>query len=526
MANTNVSTREAEALFMLGKYEEAITLFTRAIASIAPLLFEIELESPHALNLDEGISSELHKLLQDKGIDLPDRKDIVLSLSSEDEPGMWLITGENNQPEQGLLVIEGEGNTLNIHRPTVSCHRAFAHQGESYFQKSLAIYRRRGYSSPQEEIEHINTVALANLEFALKLSPNYAWAHAKKGEIHRIKGNRYDAKATREGHYDQAIASLEKAISLTDNNYAWALAHKGATICNARWADRYEEAMRNLTQANLLMGGEYAWAIAYQGAIHLQQAMDDEGEAAGQAYDQSIFDLMSAIILDNRVLEAATEPGERFRNLNLGFAYLCIKRQKFERAVSFCDQALMQVPKGSLDYARALYYRALSYKYWVKSLQDSPVSTGLNSQLIEGPYANAVNQAHSTLIKLTDDLLDPVKLDGDATLNEEEKEELKKLSERLRLEEKQTVEETCTMLLAVDALRPTSDPDRLQRIFFHLPRMIAIYKYLFDKPEIDQDRVVDWCEAQPPQVIFAIIDEVIWQEKHLDEAIREAMNAH
>lgn len=523
MSNTGVSTREAEALFMLGKYEEAITLFTRAISSMAPLLFEIELGSPQTLNLDEGISSELHKLLQDKGIDLPDRKDIVSSLSSQDEPGVWLITGVNNQSSQYLLVMEGEDNKLNIHRPTVSCDRAFAHRGESYFQRGLAIYRRSGYSSPQEEVEHINTVALANLELALKLSPNYAWAHAKKGEIHRVRGNRYDAKETREGHYNLACTSLEKAINLNPN-YAWAKAHLGATICNARWVDRYDEAMRLLKQANWLMEGEYAWAIAYQGAIHLQKAMDDEGEASGRAYDLSIFDLMSAIILDNRVLEAATEPGERFRNLNLGFAYLCIKRQKFERAISFCDQALMQVSKGSLDYARALYYRALSYKYWVKSLQDSPVSTGLNSQLIEAPYADTVNQAHKALMKLTNRLLHPVKLEGDATLNPEDEEALKKLSERLSLEEKQTVEETCTMLLAVDALRPASDPNRLGRIMAHLPRMITIYNCLFDK-EVDADVVLEWFK-QHPQAIFAVIDQVIWQEEHLDEAIREAMNAH
>ncbi|MFJ2171263.1 tetratricopeptide repeat protein, partial [Streptomyces griseofuscus] len=114
--------------------------------------------------------------------------------------------------------------------------------------------------------------ALTDLNHAIQLEPDYAWAIASRGETYRLMGR-----------FEEALTDLNHAIQL-EPDYAWAIANRGETY---RLMHRYDDALTDLNHA-IQLEPDYAWAIANRGQTYRLMSR----------YDEALTDLNHAIQLD------------------------------------------------------------------------------------------------------------------------------------------------------------------------------------------------------------------------------------
>jgi tetratricopeptide (TPR) repeat protein len=128
--------------------------------------------------------------------------------------------------------------------------------------------------------------ALAELDSAIELDPESAWAIAHRGITYgQMK------------LYEEALADLDHAIEL-DPESAWAIARRGETH---RQMKRYEEALADLDHA-LELDPDSAWALARRGTTYMQM----------KRYEEALADLDHALELDpdrDSTLEAQPKSG-------------------------------------------------------------------------------------------------------------------------------------------------------------------------------------------------------------------------
>jgi tetratricopeptide (TPR) repeat protein len=131
--------------------------------------------------------------------------------------------------------------------------------------------------------------ALADLTRAIQLDEKSAWAITNRGQTYRLMGQ-----------YESALADLTRAIQL-DEKYAWAIAHRGETY---RLMGQYEPALADFTCA-IQLDEKYVWAIANRGRTYRQM---------GQ-YESALADLTRAIQLDEKSAWAIASRGETYRQM-------------------------------------------------------------------------------------------------------------------------------------------------------------------------------------------------------------------
>ena len=164
--------------------------------------------------------------------------------------------------------------------------------------------------------------ALAPLERALELQPDYAWALAHKGEA-----------LQRLGRYEEAMAAFDRALELKPD-YAWAMMGKGETLLKL---GRYEEAMAPLERASRLWS-ESSWCMYQVGLCHF--ALD--------APQQVTTDLAQAIERAWAIL--SKEPTDVVARFNLGLYLLAT---------------------GQVEAARQAYHDALALHLTPHDLRDA-----------------------------------------------------------------------------------------------------------------------------------------------------------
>jgi tetratricopeptide (TPR) repeat protein len=202
---------------------------------------------------------------------------------------------------------------------------AWAHKGEAH----SALAQSLNDLNPNQT-EHFNqalycfnqAVGLKNDNFnqpTIKLPDEvlhnctYTWALAHRGETLRVHANVWRSW-NKPQRYDQAVKCFNRAVALNPRD-AWAHAHLGAAICNARaWVrlekgkdnydlkeerqEHYDIAMGHLDRALELKKQNYPWCLAYKGVIYLQLEAETEALYAflAAAYqDRNIFNFETVI---------------------------------------------------------------------------------------------------------------------------------------------------------------------------------------------------------------------------------------
>ena len=145
--------------------------------------------------------------------------------------------------------------------------------------------------------------ALANLDRALDLDPENAFALLMRGDAYRMLDR-----------YEEAVADFDRALELNPDN-ADALAFRGESY---RMLDRYEEAVADLTRA-LELGPDDADALASRGESY--RLLD--------RYEEAVADLTRALELD---------PASAFALGSRGASYLLLDR--YDEAVADLTRAL------------------------------------------------------------------------------------------------------------------------------------------------------------------------------------------
>ncbi|MDI1449275.1 hypothetical protein [Polyangium sp. 6x1] len=147
--------------------------------------------------------------------------------------------------------------------------------------------------------------AIADLDLALEMRKGYyPWAHAQKGEAHRIYVRDIipwveENLSRLEGEINKSLASFAEAIKQS-SGYAWAYAHKGAMHAVASfiykrfpaatgdWENHFNEGSRCFRRATEL-NGAYAWAIAFHALLHAtNQDFDKAQELMGLAVQRNV----------------------------------------------------------------------------------------------------------------------------------------------------------------------------------------------------------------------------------------------
>jgi tetratricopeptide (TPR) repeat protein len=129
--------------------------------------------------------------------------------------------------------------------------------------------------------------ALADLDRAIELNPDYAGAIAQRGLSYRDMGR-----------YEEALADLDRAIELNPD-YAWAIAQRGQTY---RLAKRYEEALADFNRA-IELNPNLDWAIAQRGVTY----------RLAKRYEEALADFNRAIELNPNLDWAIAQRGVTYR---------------------------------------------------------------------------------------------------------------------------------------------------------------------------------------------------------------------
>lgn len=521
MTTANYTTRQAESLHLAQKYAQALIALQKAIQANSRELYTIDIpvQPPSDGGQTTPPSAPDQSFLDEAAqqYDIPLAKPVtVTNLSLLTENNAWLVTSGENSAQ--LYLVLRQANQFSLRTFTANCARIFAHCGEAYFQLGRTIPQQFNYQLEAiQDFEKYATVALANLDLATKLKPNYAWAYAKMGEIYRVKGNRYGSLKDRQDDYEAAITKFYLATQL-DQTYAWAEAHLGATICNALRSEHYDQALAHLQKAIDLMEGQYAWATAYQGAIYLRQAVESPTINA-DLLEKAQMSLFAATVMDNQTLEGAVQPGLRHANIYLAFAYMLLKQQHYTQARYYCIQALQKAKRGEPDYVRALYYMAV---YFYES--HSQESMQAPAQHLPHPHDpswadfQSFADAHQALTSIAKQLLKDVMVEGLGHLCDAEKDKLNHFPE----DEKAAVEEVCTMLLVTDVMADDLE-GTTTRIKEHLPRILEILATLAPST-MPCNQICEWLSTpENRKYVHRLVDNIIWQEKLPIEAFETLM---
>ncbi len=262
--------------------------------------------------------------------------------------------------------------------------------------------------------------AIADLNQALKLKPDYAEAYNNRGNVYAQNGN-----------YDQAIADITQALKLKPDS-AEAYNNRGAAYNGRGFAyntkDDYDRAITDLTQA-IKLKPDSAEAYSNRGNVYVNkgnydQAIADSTQALkfkpdlaeayairGSAYakksdyDQAIADLNQALKLKSDLADAYSSRGsvysikgdyyQAIRDLTQalklnkknaddytirGLAY--IGKRDYDRAIADFTQALKLKPNN----ANAYIYRGNAYKTkhdYDQAIADLTQALKLNPNLAE-----------------------------------------------------------------------------------------------------------------------------------------------
>jgi tetratricopeptide (TPR) repeat protein len=198
--------------------------------------------------------------------------------------------------------------------------------------------------------------AIADLNQALKLKPDYAEAYNNRAIIYAQKGNYDQAIADisqalklkpdnadaynnrgivydKKGDYDQAIADLTQALKLKPEDNAEAYSNRANAYVNK---GNYDQAIADCTQA-LKLKPNLAEAYAIRGSAYAKKS----------DYDQAITDLNQAINLKPKLAQAYS---------TRGLVYSI--KGNYDQAIADCTQALKLNP----DLAEAYGDRGLAYR--------------------------------------------------------------------------------------------------------------------------------------------------------------------
>jgi tetratricopeptide (TPR) repeat protein len=187
---------------------------------------------------------------------------------------------------------------------------ASTNPSETYFYRGIIYYEKSNYER-----------AIADLDQAIQLKPDYALAHNNRGVAYGKKGD-----------YDLAIADLDQAIQL-DSGYAYAYNNRGSAYDAT---GDYERAIADLDQA-IQLKPDYAEAYYNRGSAY---------------YNKGDYDL--AIADFNKVIQLDPDDAEAYNNR--GSAYY--KKGDYQRAIADYDQAIQLQP----DYADAYFSRGAAYR--------------------------------------------------------------------------------------------------------------------------------------------------------------------
>ena len=221
---------------------------------------------------------------------------------------------------------------------------------------------------------------------ALALRPRYTWALAHLGEVYREIANGWadDAllgqlrtkrgenylkallyfhmgieAAAKNGKTDsEAVGEIAVATNSASNNddhgndhdYAWACAHLGATIVNARafmgWDNTepkfhgaafkpcdLDEAIEYLVRAQEINGYYYPWAQDYYGgALLLRAVLSPDKIVKGQMGILSMLHMSTALYLQPELLTSVFEPGQLYVNPFFEISLLVMNNERHSLA--------------------------------------------------------------------------------------------------------------------------------------------------------------------------------------------------
>ncbi|MEM9457847.1 MAG: hypothetical protein AAGF11_26950 [Myxococcota bacterium] len=254
---------------------------------------------------------------------------------------------------------------------------AFAHYGLArvnsitnlYFQHQILI--SNGAHSILDAASHYHV--------ALALSPDNPWAMAHLAEVYRNLANAWPASEAsfyqsdpRVEYYCTAFRLYRRALKLKPN-YPWAHAHFGAAVVNARvligadvdetsWLDEdrdklLRDALDSLTQAQEISGNFYPWAQAYYAwalmldGLNQRQSQHDPAQAPNRSYEfqdgalLSMLNLADAYFLQPEIMLNAFEPGELYDNAFLQFGLCFLWLHEFNRAWDYVRRGMRRLFK-------------------------------------------------------------------------------------------------------------------------------------------------------------------------------------
>ncbi|REJ59733.1 MAG: tetratricopeptide repeat protein [Microcystis aeruginosa DA14] len=338
-AKADIWIERGGQLWRLGRYEEAIKAFDEAIKQNDPknvylawygkglALGALDKYQPAIEALQQAINT------LPKGEDLKNFHSSILQQQS-------VVYRSLENYEQALTVIN---QAISL----------FPNNPKSYIIKWVVLYELKRYDEGLDTItQAINRaprafwyvirggsyslqkkyeLALADLNKAMKLNPNYALAYSVRGELYY-----YQKK------YDLALADFNKAIEL-DSKLAIAYGNRG-NIYNDQ--QKYELALADFNKA-IELDSKLAIAYNNRGGIYYNQ----------QKYELALADFNKAIELDSKLAIAY---------INRGGIYSL--QQKDELALADFNKAIEINPnlveayynRGNLYYLQQKYELALS----------------------------------------------------------------------------------------------------------------------------------------------------------------------
>jgi tetratricopeptide (TPR) repeat protein len=213
-----------------------------------------------------------------------------------------------------------------------------------------AVRRARTEEIEEKEQKRLRELerALAEVDAAVRASPEDAPALARRGELHRLLGkqdqaisdcteairldmNQSEAYSTRggayrlKGQFDLAIADCTQAVGLDPRNVlAWY--HRGESH---RMKGQLDRAISDLGEA-IRLDPAYSWAYGSRGAAYRQKG----------DYARAVADLDENLRLDPAYAWAWAVRGETHR-----------LRGDFDQAIADCNEALRLLPRMALAYA-------------------------------------------------------------------------------------------------------------------------------------------------------------------------------
>ncbi|WP_159297824.1 serine protease, partial [Microcystis aeruginosa] len=350
-AKADIWIERGGQLWRLERYEEAIKAFDEAIKQNDPknvylawygkglALFGLDKDQPAIEALQQAINTlskredlkEFHSsILQRQSVVYRSLENYEQALTVINQAISLVPNNPNHYIEKWLVLYELKRYDEGLDTITQAINRA---------PRAFLYVIRGGYYSLQKKYE----LALADLNKAMKLNPNYALAYSGRGELYY-----YQKK------YDLALADFNKAIEL-DSKSAMAYNNRGLLYY---YQKKYELALADWNKA-IELDSKLAMAYSNRGNIYNDQ----------QKYELALADFNKAIELDSKLAEAYNNRGR--------FYYY---QKKYELALADFNQAI----EINSDFAGAysnrggIYYNQQKYEL---ALADFNKAIELDSKL-------------------------------------------------------------------------------------------------------------------------------------------------